>query len=408
MSQDFQALVSGTTTFGQLYAVLNGCLEALKTFFSGTSFPASPTQYQPCLRTDLSRFYIYDGSSWVDLTTYLPAYLAYASEITAARGSAASLDARLDVAINDDGTLKASTPAGSWWMTEADTVARVDSTTFTVTGDKTAIYKKNRAVFLDQTTDAYGYVSADSTYSSGTGLTTVIVRGCAVDTGLSAVQYGQAPNNSPISVNEIAFAALSGAADKLAYFTGDGAMALTSLTSFARTLLDDADAATARATLGIYLAPVGSLAYWPSETPPDGWLERDGSAISRTTYANLFAVIGTMYGSGDGSTTFNLPDDRGLFERGWAHGSSNDPDRASRTDRGDGTTGDHVGTMQASDFKSHSHSYKYAGDITTGGANGYRVIGTGSPSVDSSAPNNIITGNETRPINRAYMPIIKY
>lgn len=46
-------------------------------------------------------------------------------------------------------------------------------------------------------------------------------------------------------------------------------------------------------------------------TPPDGWLICDGSAVSRTTYATLFGVIGTTFGSGDGSTTFGLPDGRG-------------------------------------------------------------------------------------------------
>jgi len=65
--------------------------------------------------------------------------------------------------------------------------------------------------------------------------------------------------------------------------------------------------------------PVGTLAKWPTATPPSGWLARDGSAISRTTYADLFAVIGVMYGSGDGSTTFALPDDLGLFDRNWAN-----------------------------------------------------------------------------------------
>lgn len=46
-------------------------------------------------------------------------------------------------------------------------------------------------------------------------------------------------------------------------------------------------------------------------TPPDGWLICDGSAVSRATYARLFAVIGTTFGSGNGTTTFSLPDGRG-------------------------------------------------------------------------------------------------
>src|SRR5688572_13958247 len=60
----------------------------------------------------------------------------------------------------------------------------------------------------------------------------------------------------------------------------------------------------ATSTTGIAVPYAGSSA-------PTDWLLCDGSAVSRTTYANLFAVIGTTYGSGDGSTTFNLPDLRG-------------------------------------------------------------------------------------------------
>lgn len=51
----------------------------------------------------------------------------------------------------------------------------------------------------------------------------------------------------------------------------------------------------------------GTVKAWGGSTAPSGWLFCDGSAISRTTYAALFAVIGTTYGSGDGTTTFNLP-----------------------------------------------------------------------------------------------------
>ena len=55
---------------------------------------------------------------------------------------------------------------------------------------------------------------------------------------------------------------------------------------------------------------------WPTAVPPSGWLLCDGSAVSRTTYAALYAVISTMYGVGDGSTTFNLPDCRGRIPVG--------------------------------------------------------------------------------------------
>lgn len=57
--------------------------------------------------------------------------------------------------------------------------------------------------------------------------------------------------------------------------------------------------------------PSGSMTAYAGSTAPSGWLLCDGSAISRTTYAALFAVIGTSFGSGDGSSTFNVPDLRG-------------------------------------------------------------------------------------------------
>lgn len=67
-------------------------------------------------------------------------------------------------------------------------------------------------------------------------------------------------------------------------------------------------------------APTGGLIQYAGTTAPSGWLLCDGSAISRTTYASLFAVIGTAYGTGDGSTTFNLPDLRGRVPVGYSSG----------------------------------------------------------------------------------------
>lgn len=55
-------------------------------------------------------------------------------------------------------------------------------------------------------------------------------------------------------------------------------------------------------------APVGAIIPYGGSTAPAGWLLCNGAAVSRTTYSDLFAVIGTKYGAGDGTTTFNLPD----------------------------------------------------------------------------------------------------
>lgn len=83
-------------------------------------------------------------------------------------------------------------------------------------------------------------------------------------------------------------------------------------------------------------APVGTLAMWLTATPPTGWLILDGSAVSRTTYALLFALWGTTFGVGDGSTTFNLPDLRQRFPLGKAASGT------GATLGGTGGTIDHV------------------------------------------------------------------
>ncbi len=62
---------------------------------------------------------------------------------------------------------------------------------------------------------------------------------------------------------------------------------------------------------------LGSIATFATPEPPEGWLLCDGQAVSRQTYALLFAKIGTTFGEGDGEETFNLPDLRGVFVRGW-------------------------------------------------------------------------------------------
>lgn len=80
--------------------------------------------------------------------------------------------------------------------------------------------------------------------------------------------------------------------------------------------------------------PAGSVLSFARSTAPSGFLKCDGSAISRTVYADLYSAIGTVFGVGDGSTTFNLPDLRGEFVRGWDDGRGKDTARVFGTAQG--------------------------------------------------------------------------
>jgi phage-related tail fiber protein len=74
--------------------------------------------------------------------------------------------------------------------------------------------------------------------------------------------------------------------------------------------------------------PIGAVEFFAMSTAPSGWLKANGAAVSRTTYASLFAAISTTFGVGDGSTTFNVPDLRGEFIRGFSDGRSVDSGRS--------------------------------------------------------------------------------
>ena len=90
--------------------------------------------------------------------------------------------------------------------------------------------------------------------------------------------------------------------------------------------------------------PAGILAPFAGSTAPDGWLLCDGSAVSRTTYSSLFAVIATTYGVGDGSTTFTLPDLRGRMALGLDNmgGTSRDIVTAATADTLGAETGEEM------------------------------------------------------------------
>lgn len=161
--------------------------------------------------------------------------------------------------------------------------------------------------------------------------------------------------------------------------------------------------------------PAGAVSMFAMSTAPTGWLKANGAAISRTTYAELFSAIGTTFGAGNGSTTFNLPDLRGEFMRGWDDARGVDSGRA-------------FGSAQDSQNEAHTHT----GTTSSAGAHTH-TIGIGGSSGSSATgvqtdPNDPVTtrttssagahthtfttassgGTEARPRNIALLACVKF
>lgn len=157
------------------------------------------------------------------------------------------------------------------------------------------------------------------------------------------------------------------------------------------------------------LVPVASVFALATSTVPSGYLECDGAAVSRTTYADLFTAIGTTYGSGNGSSTFNVPDMRGEFLRGWDNGRGVDSSRTLGSSQGGATALPNT-AFTTSDPGNHSHSYS-GGDrqnLDSGGQS-QPVSQGGNTTGGAGAHTHTIGGGdaETRPRNIAMMYVIK-
>lgn len=159
------------------------------------------------------------------------------------------------------------------------------------------------------------------------------------------------------------------------------------------------DKVAARANLGVLGTAendeVGSVRYYITTVTPAGHIKANGAAVSRTAYAALFAKVGTFWGAGDGSTTFNVPDLRGEFIRCWDDGRGIDSGRA-------------FGSFQADDIAAHSHvQFVNVED----GANNLGFQSDENNNVGTS-PTNVTTGltggTETRPRNIALIAWIKF
>lgn len=175
----------------------------------------------------------------------------------------------------------------------------------------------------------------------------------------------------------------------------------------ASNLSDLSNPSAAIATLGLTGASnqSGAIGLFAMQTPPPGWIVCDGSALSRTTYAALYAAIGTTWGAGDGSTTFNIPDFRGAFLRGWDSGRGLDPSRVFASYQTDKMAG-HVHTLNGNIMIANQASSAYGGGLNTPGA-AYTKVGDLN---DTGAGTNTgSTGsNETAPKNYAILICIRY
>jgi len=152
------------------------------------------------------------------------------------------------------------------------------------------------------------------------------------------------------------------------------------------------------------LLPVGSVVYFPFDTPPTGFLAGDGSLLVRATFPELFAKIGETFGAGDGVTTFRIMDLRGIFIRGLDGGRGIDVGRT-------------LGSMQNS--RVGSAGMEDFTEVRTPFAYGYLSMNVFAPKQGVN-PNYGGTTNsyradltatnigETRPINMALLPCVKY
>ena len=171
------------------------------------------------------------------------------------------------------------------------------------------------------------------------------------------------------------------------------------------------------AALGVIAArpviPPGAVIYFPLFGAPAGYLKANGAAVSRVTYAGLFAVIGAYFGGGDQATTFNLPDLRGEFIRGW------DDARGLDASRG-------LGSVQGQSQPNHNHEIAFGTDglnsycQTDGTFQSYYKYANTRSRVNTineantytqtsfSGGLNLTNTNEIRPRNFALLACIKY
>ena len=164
--------------------------------------------------------------------------------------------------------------------------------------------------------------------------------------------------------------------------------------------------------------PTGSVHQMATTVVPAGYLKCNGAAISRTTYADLFAVIGTTWGAGDGSTTFNVPELRGEFVRGWDDGRGIDSGRSFASSQSSRNLAHTHGATSTVNDPGHNHSYRRHAEVERDGGNRDTAdddrentanVNTSNATTGITVSTNIASsgGADARPRNIALMYVIK-
>jgi len=188
----------------------------------------------------------------------------------------------------------------------------------------------------------------------------------------------------------------------------------------------------AEAATNAVSSPVGSVMPFAGDASkvPAGWLLCDGREVSRSDYAALYDVVGTAYGFGNNSTTFNLPDMRGMFLRGVSGDSGKDADVDTRVPLKDGgNSGNSVGSYQGDAIRNIKGSFTpiysnngafgftnltqtsgslYAVPLGSTSQVGVQGSGYGTVSIGFDASRAVSTGSDNRPQNVYVNYIIKY
>lgn len=167
----------------------------------------------------------------------------------------------------------------------------------------------------------------------------------------------------------------------------------------------------------IDMTPAGTVIWTARNTAPTGYVKANGAAISRTTYSALFSAIGTTFGSGDGSTTFNVPDLRGEFVRGWDDGRGIDTSRTFGSAQSSANLA-HQHTGTTSGVGNHSHLLgRFSGNSNVNSQSDRYALATnnnigpdstqGAGAHDHTFTTDSSGGTESRPRNIALLACIK-